>query len=648
MSEFVNREAEWLEPDGLGGFASGTVNTIRTRRYHGLLLVATTPPTGRKLLVNGFEAWVEGPGGRQFLSVQRYAPDTIYPDGHRRIVGFARDPWPCWTYRLDDGTEVVQEIWTTPPHARTIVRWTVKTAGTELGDLSLAVRPLLSGRDYHALHGQNNAFAMATERRADGLLRWRPYSELPVIVSATNGRWSDDPAWFRQFLYAAERERGLDCQEDLASPGILRWRLGSGPALWVMGTEPAIQPLASTDLVAEIDRAAAAERDRRARLGGPLARAADAYLVRRGIGKTIVAGYPWFTDWGRDTFISLRGLCLATGRLDEVRDILLEWSHAISRGMVPNRFPDAGEEPEYNSVDASLWFVIAARELLAAAPSPSRLLSSVDRLRLESAIDAILDGYARGTRYGIRCADDGLLQAGEPGVQLTWMDARVGGREITPRIGKPVEIQALWVNALEAGAAISSRWPAVLARARASFEARFWNEEAGCLFDVVDVDHVAGQKDPRIRPNQILAVGGLPTALLEGERARRVVDLVERVLWTPLGLRTLAPGTPGYAPHYEGGPDGRDGAYHQGTAWPWLLGPFVDAWVRVRGGTDDARREARERFLAPVLAHLDDAGLGHVSEIVDADPPHTPRGCPFQAWSLGELIRIDRLVGGGR
>lgn len=339
----------------------------------------------------------------------------------------------------------------------------------------------------------------------------------------------------------------------------------------------------------------------------------------------------------------MRGLCLAAGRLDEARDILLAWAGAIDRGMLPNRFPDGAEPPEYNSVDASLWFVIACHELLT-HPRAGQALTGHDRRRLEDAIVAVLEGYAAGTRYGIVADDDGLLRAGEPGVQLTWMDARVNGREITPRIGKPVEVQALWVNALPAGSAISNRWRPWTSRARQSFGARFADAATPALPDVVDVDHRPGVVDATVRPNQILALGGLPLSLVDGPRARQALDVIEARLWTPLGLRSLAPDEPGYAGRSEGGPTERDAVCQQGTAWPWLLGPFVEAWVRVRGDGVEAQREARRRFVTPVIAHLDEAGLGHVSEIADAEPPHTPRGCPFQAWSLGELIRLDRRL----
>ena len=252
--------------------------------------------------------------------------------------------------------------------------------------------------------------------------------------------------------------------------------------------------------------------------------------------------------------------------------------------------------------------------------------------------------HDRGTRFGIKTSDDGLLRAGEPGVQLTWMDAKIGDWVVTPRIGKPVEIQALWLNALGIAARFSPRWQPVFERGLASFRDRFWNPTGGCLFDVVDCDHRAGTVDATFRPNQILAVGGLPFSLLEAEQAAAVVAKVEARLWVPLGLRSLAPGEAGYAARYDGGVRERDSVYHQGTVWPWLIGPFVEAWVRVHGETNAAKREARGKFLAPLLAHLDEAGLGHISEIADAEPPHTPRGCPFQAWSVGEALRLDRVV----
>jgi predicted glycogen debranching enzyme len=619
---------EWLEPDGLGGFASGTVSGIRTRRYHALLLTATTPPSGRVVLVNGCEAWLETPGGQCALTSQRYAPDVIHPDGAQRIEAFEPDPWPCWVLALPGGGQIEHGL--VVQAGRSVVTLSWRLRGAAGG--TLAVRPLLSGRDYHALHHENPAFRFDAEAEGDRVV-WRPYPGIPAIVARSNGRYTHEPNWYRDFLYSEERDRGLDHVEDLASPGVFRWDLSRGEAVLMIAAE-------GHDLPKDLATVRGGERRRRRRFVSRLHRSADAYLVRRNTGKTVIAGYPWFSDWGRDTFIALRGLCLATGRLEDARAILVEWASTISEGMVPNRFPDRGEQLEFNAVDAALWYVVAIHDFLQVA----RRVTKRDRQTLETAIQAILSGYAGGTRYGIHADADGLLAAGEPGVQLTWMDAKVGQRVITPRIGKPVEVQALWLNALQIGSRLSDRWGQLHATGGAAFEARFWNEERGMLHDVVDADHRVGTVDATFRPNQILAVGGLPFALLEGERARRVVDAVEAHLLTPLGLRSLAPDQPGYSPRYEGGVAQRDGAYHQGTVWPWLIGPFVEAWVRVRGGGAAVRQEARKRFLGALFDHLDVAGLGHVSEIADGDPPHTPRGCPFQAWSVGELLRLDRVV----
>ncbi|HYY98723.1 MAG TPA: amylo-alpha-1,6-glucosidase, partial [Pyrinomonadaceae bacterium] len=368
-----------------------------------------------------------------------------------------------------------------------------------------------------------------------------------------------------------------------------------------------------------------------------LARAADTYLVQRGSGLTIVAGYPWFTDWGRDTFIAVRGLCLATGRFADARDVLLQWSETVSEGMLPNRFPDAGEAPEYNTVDATLWFFEAVRALLKYTGDYEFV-----RRELYGVLKEIVVWHERGTRYRIHVDDDGLLFAGEEGVQLTWMDARVAGREVTPRAGKAVEIQALWHNALrvmeglarEFGSGEDERkYGAMAARARESFARQFWNEEAGCLYDVVNGE----ERDPSIRPNQIIAAS-LAHSMLSEERARRVVAVVERELLTPYGLRSLAPSDPRYAGRYEGGPEARDGVYHQGTVWAWLMGPFITAYVKAHGRSPESKRQAAA-WLAPLREHLKDAGLGHVSEIFDGDAPHAPRGCVAQAWSVAELLR---------
>lgn len=649
----MDDNAEWLEADGRGGYASGTANGLRTRRYHALLLCATVPPTGRKVLVNGIEAWVEGIDGREALTRQRYAPDVVVPDASAAavLVSFDLHPWPTWRLRLRDGRVVRMSCFVDKASARTVLRWDREGAG---GPLTLKVRPLLSGRDYHALHHENPAFDFSAIVEG-GCVRWQPYGDVPAVVAHTNGRYAHEPDWYRNFVYVRERERGLDDTEDLATPGLFSFDLDDGPAVMILAAGQGrgdAAAAAAGDADADADaadagalagRLAAREAARRAAFPDRLRRAADAYVVSRARGLTLVAGYPWFTDWGRDTFIAMRGLLLATGRLDEACAILLEWTGYISQGMLPNRFPDDGGEPAYNSVDASLWFIVAAHDYLATGHA-----GDAARTRLRAAIDAIVAGYAAGTRHGIAADEDGLLRAGCEGMQLTWMDAKVGDWVVTPRIGKPVEVQALWINALRIAGAWNAASRDLERRATAAFLRRFPKPDGSGLYDVVDAGHEAGAVDGSIRPNQIFAVGGLPHAVVDGSLASAVVAQVERELLTPLGLRTLSPGDPRYIGRYQGGPMQRDAAYHQGTAWPWLMGPFLQAWLRVRARTGMLDRAAvddmRARRLAPLYRHLDEGGLDHVSEIVDGDAPHRCAGAPFQAWSLGELLRMEAML----
>ena len=638
---------EWLEADGLGGFASGTVSGVRTRRYQALLLTAMTPPTGRMVLVNGFDAWVDTQQARWELSSQWYSPGVLGGQGALQIASFESSPWPTWIYQFADGTRVQHEIFVTRGARVTCVAWKLLAAG---GPARLTVRPFLSGRDYHALHRGNAALRFDAVLGA-GRVAWQPYRDVPGVVALHNGAYRHDPHWYYNFLYEAEQARGLDCEEDLATPGSICWQLDAAQAALILTTaEHAADDSLSGEAAACLAQMRERERGRRARFSSRLEASADAYIVERSgatgsRGKTIIAGYPWFTDWGRDTFIALRGLCLAAGRLSDARDILIAWSSTVSQGMVPNRFPDHGAQPEFNSADASLWYVNAVQEYLSALERATGTDAALeDRQILEQAVTRILDGYSNGTRFGIHVDSDGLLAAGEPGVQLTWMDAKVGDWVVTPRVGKPVEIQALWLNALAFATRFDARWHGALELGLVSFRERFWNPHRGCLFDVVDVNHEAGVNDPALRPNQIFAVGGLPLAILQGECASRVVAAVETHLLTPAGLRSLAPGEPGYVAHYAGGVRQRDGAYHQGTVWPWLMGAFIEAWLRTRRNDAQARAQARRRFLEPLLQRLFCAGQGHISEIADADAPYTPRGCPFQAWSVAEALRLCRML----
>jgi predicted glycogen debranching enzyme len=637
----IDLNAEWLEADGLGGFASGTVSGIRTRRYHALLLTATTPPAGRMVLVNGLDAWVETPGGTFAISSQRYGPDVIHPDGASRIEAFEYEPWPRWRYKINGDLTVEQELFVPKGESAVFISWRVVTRNAD-ARIKLNVRPFFSGRDFHSTHHENGSFKFIGEQN-DERITFRSYDDVPPVIAYSNGRYIHQPTWYRNFLYSEELARGLDAAEDLAAPGLFEFSLSEKPAVLMLAAEGhAITDIESIE--ARHAQVRTIEQARRNYFSSPLERAADAYLVKRGKGKTLIAGYPWFGDWGRDTFIALRGLVVATGRLEDARDILLQWAGTVSEGMLPNRFPDQGEQPEFNSVDASLWYIIAVNDYLLAAKKQPTLTEDCHRKKLGAAIEAILAGYNEGTRFGIRADRDGLLSAGQDGQQLTWMDARVDGREITPRIGKPVEIQTLWLNALAVGATFSRRWETLFEKGCAAFETKSWNEHAEYLADVIDCDHQPGVMDLTFRPNQIFAIGGLPLMLLSKCKARRVVDAVEMLLLTPLGLRSLAPSEPGYAPRYEGDSRARDSVYHQGTVWPWLIGPFVEAWVRVHGANAAARKKARARFLPSLHEHLNHAGLGHVSEICDAEAAHTPRGCPFQAWSLGELLRLEHSV----
>jgi predicted glycogen debranching enzyme len=629
--------AEWLEPDGLGGYAMGTVAGPATRRYHGLLCVATTPPTGRVMLVNATAERVVHARGEEPLDAHHY-PGVVFPDGNTRLVSFTAEPWPTWRYAILGG-HVVRELVVVRGRALTLLRWTfVPNAGAAPSPRNLRVTPLVSGRDAHALHHENMALDPRCAISA-GSVEIAPYpGAIPGVRISHNGELRVAPDWYRRFQYPLEAERGLDSEEDLFAYGELRFDLLRAPA--VLALQPTGgAPLDERQLAALFD-------DERARRGRPmlpgvqepsprahrLARAAGAFLVGGARGTTVIAGYPWFTDWGRDTFISARGLGLAFGPTVE-RELLLAWEPFVDRGMIPNRFPEA-EGAAYNAVDASLWYALrSARHLLA---PPLHDDDVAQRERLTSAVRRVLEGYLAGTRHGIHVDDDGLVHASERGLQLTWMDAKVGDWVVTPRSGKPVEIQALWVAALEAAARLFSPLDAHLsselseraAWARSSFAVRFWCEARGHLYDVIDGAH----RDETLRPNQLYALG-LCRPLVEPDRARRALAAVEAELLVPVGLRSRGRDA-GYRGRMVGPPAERDAAYHEGTVWPFLLGIYADACQRVRGAVPGG-------ILDGLTAHLDGPGLGQLAEVFDGDAPHHPRGCPAQAWSVAEALRIE-------
>lgn len=638
----IAEDREWLETDGLGGYAMGTAALLRTRRYHALLTAARHPPADRVVLVAAVDVWLQLGGQWIPLCAHRFRDherDVVEPQGRRQLSSFTIEPWPTWTFTLPGAGTVTFSLFVPHGHCAVVLEW----RGDDLpADAQLVVRPLLAGRDHHALQRENPGCSLTGAGDAQQIV-CQTYPAVPAVITRSNGHYTADPQWWRGFVYTEERARGYDWIEDLPSPGVFRFAVGAGPAVLLFAAAGVGEALPEGPAPVVARALGARERQRRAAFPTPLQRAADQYLVRRGDGHSIIAGYPWFADWGRDTFLSMRGLLLATGRLRDAHGVLRAWLPHLRGGMLPNRFPDGSGPPDYNSVDAALWFAVAAHELLQCTAGGD-VLSAHDRARLQQGILQVANGYQRGALHGIRADDDGLLRCGVPGTQLTWMDAKAGGRVVTPRIGKPVEIQALWLNTLHAAAAIDSRFKPAVDRARHAIGDRFWNPQRNCLFDVVDDEHEHGAVDAAVRPNQILAVGGLPVAALQGVRARAVVDTVERLLWTPAGLRTLAPDDPAYEGHYAGDAVARDLAYHQGTAWPWLAGPFVEAWIAVHGGGGDVRDEARRRFVAPLRAMLHSQGLGHISEVADGDPPHRPGGAPFQAWSLAELLRIEALL----
>ena len=627
---------EWLETNGRGGFASGTVAGANTRRYHALLLTARRPPGERVVLVNHVEDWLDV-GGQSFPLSTNVYPGAVHPVGYQHCTLFALNPWPTWTYRVG-GLTVQRELCCVHGRDLVILRWSLK--GKTKQAVRLRVRPKLTGRDYHGLHHENSAVTMDAEIK-QGSVQWQPYRDLPAVRAFHSGDYRQAADWYRRIQLPVERRRGLDDEEDWWSPGEFTFELRSGEHADLLLTSEAVE---SVDIQALVR----SERARRKAmetsipptdvLTHRLWRATEAYLSERGAGQTVIAGYPWFTDWGRDTFIALPGLCLVTGRYEAARHIIDAFAAHVSEGMIPNRFPDAGEQPEYNTIDASLWFVHAVDRYLTYSKDSRHV-----RQTAWPAIRHILDGYRRGTRYGIRMDRDGLIMGGVPGAQLTWMDAKVGDWVVTPRHGKPVEIQALWIRALEIGERLARKFGEAdyaeqcgrdRVTAVASFQRRFWHHAGGYLYDVIDGPE---GDDSSLRPNQLYAIALCP-GLLTKDQAKQMLRVAENRLLTPVGLRTLSPKDDRYRGQYQGGPAERDAVYHQGTVWPFLLGCFVTSWLAVHGKGATQKAKARG-FLTGLEQHLDEACLGQVSEIFEAEAPHEPRGCPAQAWSVAEPLR---------
>jgi predicted glycogen debranching enzyme len=630
---------EWLVTNGLGGYACGTVAGANTRRYHGFLMASLKPPVERTLLVAKIEVSLTYLGVTTDLSANEFAGGALSGQGFVHVESFAvQDGIPTWRYAVADALLETQ-IFMAPGANTSYLKLTLLRA---TAPVRATLKPLVTYRDYHSQGRGSHAFVLdaGTEhcevRAFDGA---RPYR-----LSISQGLFTAAPEWYWNFWHRMEAERGLDAVEDLLMPGTFETDLTLELPVFLVATAEAAVPASGA-------RVQSALKARALRLSAPLpktapawihtlARASDQFIVRRGRTTpparcSIIAGYPWFTDWGRDTMISLPGLATCLGRYDIAAGILRTYAKFVDRGMLPNCFPDDGAAPQYNTADATLWMFHALDDYLQAKRDPDLVRELFPTLM------AIIHAHADGTRNGIRVDPaDGLLRAGEPGTQLTWMDAKHGDQVFTPRIGKPVEINALWLNALDVSVRLASRvnngsekrfCQSLLTRAAAGF-GRFWNAEHAGLFDVIDVDS-GPVTDARVRPNQVLAVS-LPYCALPPEQMRAVVDVCGRELLTSHGLRTLSPEDPGYIGRYGGDGRQRDAAYHMGTVWAWLLGPFARAHYRVHG---DARWA--QSFLTPMAQHVKSACLGTVSEIFDGDAPHSARGCFAQAWSVAEILR---------
>ena len=623
---------EWLETNGLGGWSGSTVIGCNTRRYHGLL-VAATPPAERMALVSKLDETIIIGNKKYELGTNNYGA-AIHPNGFIYTTSFTKKIFPEFIYEIE-GIRLKKTIGMIHGENTVIICYEVLEAKEQF---SMELLPLLSVRGYHGLMHANNS-VNANFNFENDVFRSKLYEGTPeIFIKVPGGKYYHNPNWFYNFNYSVEQYRGLDFVEDLFSPGKFSVELKQGSFLDIIVSiiDPEIRD-AHELLLSESRRRYSLLKGQTAdEITGQLLLAADQFIINRGEDlKTVIAGYHWFTDWGRDTMISLPGLCLSTRRFEDAKKILKAFANSVSMGMLPNRFQDNAELPEYNNVDGTLWYFIAVYKYLQATNDKDFVLGDVLPVLKE-----IIDWHFKGTRYNIHVDDDGLLYAGEIGQQLTWMDARIGSWVVTPRMGKPVEIQALWYNALK----IFSRLLRLNAqdgdaslvdinaeKAKQTFIEKFWNAKGHYLFDVIDEN---GNPVDEMRPNQLFAIS-LPFTLIDGEKAKSVLQIVEQHLYTPVGLRSLPKSDVHYTPVYGGDAYHRDSSYHEGTVWSWLLGPYTDAIIKVYGSKEKAR-EVIKNF----SYHLKEGCIGSVSEIFDADMPHHPRGCVAQAWGVAEILRV--------
>ncbi|MCC5829767.1 MAG: glycogen debranching enzyme family protein [Phycisphaeraceae bacterium] len=666
-------DREWLLTNGEGSFAMGTVPGINARRYHGLLVAATHPPVGRIMAVNQFferlvfcDPAAPGGEGDQVLEFSAFhfrdpsGGDHYSPRGDIRLVQFQKGLEVRWLYRWGpiEFERTLSLAWKRPAAT---VRYRVAGLEDDHRNARLFVSPMLTLRDFHGIrrHWTNPGFSVAD----DGDLVAVRGDQRQVFFRAPDSRFVRSDEWWYDVFYRIEEERGGDAREDLFLPGWFEWDIAgeeAGVAIHFgihaqdVCDEHDLEPRrrSLTPMIEALDRVPISgnrilsDAQRR-----QLAIASDDFVVDRTIRgqklSTILAGYPWFADWGRDTFISLPGLLLETGRMEEALKTLLAFSHAIRRGLVPNRFDDYDDQrAHYNTVDGSLWFVIAAMRYMEAGGDEKAW-----RSELAESCKTVLLAYLRGTDGPIGADEDGLIVAGNAGTQLTWMDAKCNGRIFTPRHGKAVEINALWYHALVGMARHTEEldWKGaamfrdLAAKVAESFVRVFWNERRGCLNDTVYRDDQGRWRiDESLRPNQIFAAA-FEDSPLSLEMRKDIVEMVGDHLLTPLGLRTLPVDDTRYHAHYAGDGYQRDEAYHQGTIWPWLIGPYAEAVLRC-GGFDAASRAEAFEAISGLLSFMEGRGVGQMHEIHEAAPPHRPVGCPAQAWSVAEVIRVARLI----
>ncbi len=656
-------DLEWLSTNGLGSYASQTIALANSRRYHGLFIAALDPPVRRTVLLSRLDEVAQTAGGEEIeLATSYWQGDTVAPNGYERLRAFANLPVPTWQFDLPGGT-LVKQVTMIHGEQRVAVGYTWIPDEGNSTDLVLKTAVLANFRDFHSETRGDASWKFQQDMRENGVSIKAYDDATPWYLDFSSGSYCEDGDWYWGYSWSAEWERGLADSEDLYRIGYLTATLSPGK------THTVTAGLEAVSSSFDIDDVVRAEWQRQqeliaiagvsGRLAAQLLVAGDQFVVNRAStdGASILAGYHWFSDWGRDAMISVTGLLIETGRHALARSVLSTFAKYISEGMLPNHFPDSGQEPHYNTIDATLWWAFALDEYYRNTGDVPFLLEQVPLL------DKVVIAHLQGTRHGIKVDPvDGLLEGGEPHVQLTWMDAKCGDLVVTPRQGKPVEINALWFNLLKTlellhttlGSAVlgsegaeydmhmglSIRYADMAEKARVGFTA-FWNESEGCLFDVIGKD---GYVDPSIRPNQIFAVS-LPFKVISPEQAAGVLAVVEKDLLTDFGLRTLAPRDPAYKGTYGdtmGAADQhhRDMTYHQGTSWPFLIGHWVDARVAVHGQHQGNFELIAERLL-PLIQHMnEEACIGSISEIFDGDEPHRPMGCVAQAWSVAEVTRV--------